>query len=306
MKYENFQLEMSDGKKNVIHQWTPEVEPDFVVVLSHGMAEHALRYEELASFVCENNGAIIIEDHRGHGKTAEINGLPLGDIGKVNFRRCAEDIHEEIVYAKKQFPGAKVVLIGHSFGSFLAQYVIENYGRELDKAILLGTAGPRPFLISGGRILAAIVKLFFGRSHTSMLLHNLTFKPYNAKFKNARTDSDWLSSDTLSVDMFKMDKLCGFVCSTGFMYNMLTLINNIHKPRNLNKISRELPVKLLSGMDDPVGSCGKTVSRLASIYCALGMKDVSIKLYNGARHELLGDKCRYDVINEIISFCKKS
>ena len=50
--------------------WTPELEPEFVVVLSHGMAEHALRYEELASFICENGGAIVIEDHRGHGKTA--------------------------------------------------------------------------------------------------------------------------------------------------------------------------------------------------------------------------------------------
>ncbi len=305
MKYENFQLKMSDGKSNVIHQWIPEVEPDFAVVLSHGMAEHALRYEELASFVCENNGAIIIEDHRGHGKTAEINGLPLGNPGKVNFKRCGEDIHEEILYAKQQFPGAKIVLMGHSYGSFVAQYVIENYGRELDKAILLGTAGPRPFLVGGGKILAGLIKLFFGRDHTSMLLHNITFKPYNAKFKDAKTDSDWLSSDSLSVDIFKMDKMCGFVCSTGFMYNLVALLNYIHKPRNLKKISRELPIKIMCGAEDPVGSFGKTVSRLAAIYCRMGIKDVSIKIYNGIRHELLEDKCRYDAINEIISFCKK-
>ncbi|WP_407399123.1 alpha/beta fold hydrolase [Treponema sp.] len=305
MKYENFQFKMSDGKCNVIHQWTSEVEPDFVVVLSHGMAEHALRYEELASFICENNGAVIIEDHRGHGKTAELNNLPLGNPGNATFKRCAEDIHEEIIYAKEHFPGTKIILIGHSFGSFLAQYVIENYGREIDKAILLGTAGPRPLLISGARFLGFIIKLFFGRDHVSKLLHNLTFKPYNAIFKDAKTDSDWLSSDPLSVDIFKMDRMCGFICSTGFMYNLFALLNNIHKPRNLNKISRELPVKIMSGTDDPVGSCGKTISRLAAIYCGMGIKDVSLKLYNGARHELLNDRCRYDVINEIIAFCRK-
>lgn len=305
MKYENFSLKMSDGNSNVIHMWTPELEPEFVVVLSHGMAEHALRYEELASFICENGGAIVIEDHRGHGKTAELNKMNLGVIGNISYKRCAEDIHEEIVFAKNKFPGSKIILIGHSFGSFLAQYNIENYGKEIDKAILLGTAGSRPLTIAAAKVFGFIVSAFTGRSKNSSLLNKLTFGANNSKIKNPKTDSDWISSDPVSVDIYKMDRMCGFVCSSGFMLNLYRLLGNIHKKRNMKKIPKELPVKIMAGTDDPVGLYGKSVSKLASIYCRNGIRDLSLKLYSGARHELLNDKCRYDVINEIIAYCKK-
>lgn len=305
MKYESFQLKMSDNKSNVIHKWTPETESDFVVLFYHGLAEHALRYEELASFICENNGTILIQDHRGHGKTADVNNTKLGDVGKDTYKRFTEDIHEQINYAKKQFPSAKIILMGHSYGSLLVQYAIENYGREIDKAILLGTAGPRRTIISCASFLGAIIKLFRGSSHYSSFLHKLSISSNNSKFKDTKTEFDWLSSDSSTIDIYMMDKMCGFICSTRFMTNIYALIKNIHKKRNIKKIYKELPIKIMSGKDDAIGLMGKTVSNLASIYCKNGIKEVSLKLYNGARHELLNDKCRYDVINEIISFCKK-
>ena len=142
-------------------------------------------------------------------------------------------------------------------------------------------------------------------SKNSSLLNKLTFGANNSKIKNPKTDSDWISSDPVSVDIYKMDRMCGFVCSSGFMLNLYRLLGNIHKKRNMKKIPKELPVKIMAGTDDPVGLYGKSVSKLASIYCRNGIRDLSLKLYSGARHELLNDKCRYDVINEIIAYCKK-
>lgn len=305
MKYENFELTMSDGNKNSVHQWTSDEKVDFVIVLSHGMAEHGLRYEELASFICENNGALVVEDHRGHGRTAQLNGTPLGWGGKnATFRRYAEDIHENIHYAKNRFPQSKIILAGHSYGSFLAQYVIENYGKEMDKAVLLGTAGPRNVSLFFGRIFGFIVKTICGERKFSKLLNNVAMGSYNDRCENARTGFEWISSDPMTVDLYNMDNLCGFPCSAGFMYNLFKGLINIHSNRNMKKINRDLPVLIMSGTDDPVGSYGKTVKKLAAIYCKNGMKDLHLKLYNGARHELVNEKCRYKVIDELISFCK--
>lgn len=305
MKYENFELEMSDGNKNFIHQWSCDDVVEFVVVFSHGMAEHGLRYEEFASYVCENNGVLIVEDHRGHGKTAALNGVPLGWIcDKGGFFRCAEDIYEEILYAKKKYPGKKIILASHSFGSFVAQYVIENHGQEIDKAILMGTAGPRNALVRGGLLVAALVRAFKGSKYVSPLINELSFGSYNARYKNPRTEFDWISSDPSSVDLYMMDKMCGFDCSCGFMYDLLCGFLNIHSKAGLRKVPSDLPVFICCGKDDPVGSYGKTVKKLADAYRKNGVKDVTLKIYDGMRHELLNDRCRYEVIEELVKFMK--
>ena len=90
-----------------------------------------------------------------------------------------------------------------------------------------------------------IVSAFTGRSKNSSLLNKLTFGANNSKIKNPKTDSDWISSDPVSVDIYKMDRMCGFVCSSGFMLNLYRLLGNIHKKRNMKKIPKELPVKTL-------------------------------------------------------------
>lgn len=306
MKYETFEMTMSDGNKNFIYEWSADENVEFVVVLSHGMAEHGLRYEEFANMLCENNGALIVEDHRGHGKTAAINGMPLGWLAeKDGFKRVADDIHEEILYARKKYEGAKVVLCSHSFGSFIGQYVIENYGKDVDKAIIMGSAGPRKMTVAFAKVLGGIVKFFCGSKHYSKLIHNATFGAYNKKIKSPRTGNDWLSSDPMQVDIYQMDKLCGFVCTCGFMSDLFWGLSVIHKDKNMKKVPKDLPVMIVAGKDDPVGDYGKTVTKLADIYKANGVKKLNFKLYDGARHELLNEKCKYEVIDDIMKFIKE-
>ncbi|MBQ1662461.1 MAG: alpha/beta hydrolase, partial [Treponema sp.] len=72
MIYEKNTLSMSDGNENVIHIWMPEGAVKACVVLSHGMAEHASRYERFATALCERGIALYAEDHRGHGETAAL------------------------------------------------------------------------------------------------------------------------------------------------------------------------------------------------------------------------------------------
>ena len=207
-------------------------------------------------------------------------------------------------YAKKKYPGKKIILASHSFGSFVAQYVIENHGQEIDKAILMGTAGPRNALVRGGLLVAALVRAFKGSKYVSPLINELSFGSYNARYKNPRTEFDWISSDPSSVDLYMMDKMCGFGCSCGFMYDLLCGFLNIHSKAGLRKVPSDLPVFICCGKDDPVGSYGKTVKKLADAYRKNGVKDVTLKIYDGMRHELLNDRCRYEVIEELVKFMK--
>ena len=300
------ELSMSDGNINFVYHWIPE-ETEAVVVLSHGMAEHAARYARFAEFLAKNKIALIAEDHRGHGKTglkAQADGTGmLGFLAdKDGFNRVTEDIHEEVLYAKRLLPEKKVFLLGHSFGSFIAQNAIEKYGSEIDKAVLCGTAGPRPLTVAFANCIGGIIKSFEGAKRQSRFMNLLTFGLSNSKIKNCSTDFDWLSRDKDEVALYIEDELCGFDATNGFLCDIYSGLRQIHKKSNILKIPKDLPVFLVAGTADPVGSYGKTVKKLSDCYKTSGMKNISMRLYEDARHELFNETNRDEVFHDILQF----
>ena len=63
-----------------------------------------------------------------------------------------------------------------------------------------------------------------------------------------------------------------------------------------------LPVLIVSGADDPVGSYGKTVRTLAELYRAAGVRDVALVLYEGGRHEVLNETNGSEVASDILEW----
>lgn len=303
----DFQV-MSDGTQIWVNKWLPDDIENCkaVIQLHHGLSEHSLRYDRLGSVLCENGFALIAYDMRGHGRTAE-NAVKNGKglFGKLadsdGFNRVVEDLHEMIQNDKKEFPGKKVFLLGHSFGSFISQSFIEKYSSEIDGCILCGTAGPMGALITGGCLLSALVKKCMGADHISKLLAKASFGSYNKGIKNQKTDVDWLSKNELNIQMYMDDKWCGTPLTASFFYDMTHGLKQIHKPANIKKISTELPIFFIYGTDDPVGSYGKTIKKLFAIYKKNGIKNLSIKSYEGDRHEIFNeddkDVVEKDVIN---------
>ena len=64
-------------------------------------------------------------------------------------------------------------------------------------------------------------------------------------------------------------------------------------------------VAIFSGALDPVGGAGKLVEKLYKQYVDLGVKDVSIKLYADARHEILNEICRDEVFADFLATIDK-
>jgi alpha-beta hydrolase superfamily lysophospholipase len=301
MKTEEFSFISDDGKSIHIYHWIPQDTPKACIIVAHGLGEHAARYNRFAAALTATGYEVWAPDHRGHGKTAaegEIGWLAERD----GFRRVVEDLKGLADRIQSERPGRKLFLFGHSWGSFLSQGFISLYGGMLAGCILSGTAGDGGPLISVGRAIAGIGCLFKGQRTKSKLLSDMTFGAYNKAFEPSRTPFDWLSRDTAEVDKYIADPLCGFMGSFGLYRDLLAGLQWIHSPAAMASVPKTLPLLMFAGARDPVGAATGTFDWLHDRYKALGVSDLTRKLYQDGRHEALNDTCRDEVTADVVAW----
>ncbi len=295
---------MSDGVSIARYEWRPATQPRAVILIVHGMAEHALRYDSFAKKACDLGIAVFASDHRGHGKTAR-SKADLGFLAdKDGFFRVVEDQRELVAEIRKGYPNIPVIILGHSFGSFVSQNYIENYSDTVSACILSGSAGPNPSL-AFGRFIVNIMCLFLGRRKRSALLDKMSFGSFNDSIENHKTEYDWLSRDEAEVQKYIDDEFCGFSCTTGFYQDLMRGLKKTHSPKEMAKISTKLPVLMISGDADPVSNNGKTLKKLLEIYKNNSLQDVQLKLYEGGRHEILNETNKEEVINDVFAWIEE-
>ncbi len=312
MALKSFSFKTKDNTELWVNRWIPDADdsdnPPKIkasIVFNHGLAEHSLRYDRFGSILAENGYVFNAFDMRGHGKTAEISiQNKTGDFGKLadkdGFNKAVSDVDELIELVSKEYPGVPVILMAHSFGSFIAQSYIENYHGKIAACFLIGTAGPRLALTTSGMIIAKLIKFFCGKNSVVGLLDKLSFGSYNARIENPKSKYEWLSKDEFSCTMYADDQWCGFPLKTSFFCDMTSGLCTIHKKSNMAKIDKTLPIYLLFGSEDPVGSYGKTVKQLADCYKKLGIQNVTVKEYPGDRHEILNETDKEQVEKDIL------
>lgn len=309
MKMNSFSLKMNDGCEIFLNRWEPDTPEDIkgVVQLHHGLAEHSMRYDRLGSVLAENGYVLNAYDMRGHGKTAETAIAKgegrFGQLARKNgFETAVEDLAFIIESLKKDFPDKKIVLLGHSFGSFISQRYIEKYGTKINGCILCGTSGPQIPLAPVGKIVAKIVRAFKGPDATSKFLTKLTFGSYNKHIQNPQTADDWISLNELNRQIYAMDKWCGFPLTVSFFVDITTALSTIHKKKNMKAVPAELPVFFIYGKEDPVGGYGKTIEKLFDIYQKNGVKNLQIKGYENDRHEIFNEDDKETVEKDVLQW----
>lgn len=302
MLSKNFVFNSGDGTKVFVYNWIPDnnVKAKGIVQIAHGMAETAARYEEFAEYLTRNGYIVYANDHRGHGKTAG-NVENLGYLADEDgFHWLVKDVHQLSEIIRKENPDLPLFLLGHSMGSFVTQRYIMLYGSELKGAILSGSNGKQGLILNAGLLLAKNEIKKQGRKAKSYRLNKLTFSSYNKAFKPNRTEFDWLSRDNAEVDKYLKDPFCGTVFTAGFYYDFFKGLKEIEKKDNLSLVPKDLPIYILSGDKDPVGKYGKGIINLFNTYKNYGIKDVTYKLYEGGRHEILNEINRNEVVNDIV------
>ena len=264
----------SDGQTALsAREYLPEGDPVGIVQIVHGIAEHIARYDAFAAFLAEHGYIVVLHDQLGHGKSAP-DEAHLGFFSEENgWEKAVQDIRSLHDKTAAKYPGKPYFIFGHSMGSFLTRTYLIRFRTGLDGAVISGTGHQSPALVSAGKVMSAIDIRRNGPMHKSDFLNKMAFGTYNDKFENPRTSSDWLSRDEAAVDLYNEDPLCGFV-----------------------------PILFVSGDCDPVGEQGRGVIRAYKCFLKAGMKDVTMKLYHGGRHEMLNETNCAEVYEDVLSW----
>lgn len=286
-----------DGKQISYVEWSVD-EPKAVVLIAHGMCEHIMRYERIAESLNNAGYLAVGDDHRGHGSTDEETfGYSDGDM----YHDTLKDMAMLCKIYKEKYPDLKIILFSHSYGSFLSQRFIEEYNEYLDGVILGGSANMKGALPVLGGIVASIGCTFKGKNKPARLLHNMTFETYK---KQLGLDS-FISTIESEAKRYEDDDRCGFVCSYNFYRCFFKGLREIYKKKNLAKLNKNMPMLIISGANDPVGGYSKLTAKLYYLYKEQGVKDVTLKLYDGVLHEFLNDVSKDESTRDIIEFCDK-
>ena len=250
-----------------VTRWAIEA-PRAVVHIAHGLGEHAARYGRLGAALNSAGYTVYADDHRGHGRTGEAMG-GLGPLGPRGMLGTIDAVHAVSEFAQSQHPGVPFVLLGHSWGSLLAQKCALRWGRELQGLVLTGTRlmmPPFPDMTS-----------------------------FNAGFEPAATPYDWLSRDAAEVAKYVADPWCGF--SPDFPNEEMVLLGG----PPTDAIPASLPILVMNGAVDPVGGEGSGAA-LVDAYRAVGVEDVTYLCYPDARHEVFNETNRDEVTADLIAW----
>jgi alpha-beta hydrolase superfamily lysophospholipase len=260
-----------DGVTIYVYRWRPEGTPRGVVHVAHGMGEHARRYDPVAEALVHAGFAVYADDHRASGRTgAEAHSL--GQLGPRGMAGALDALHAVTEFAAAQEPGLPVILLGHSWGSMLAQREADRWGAELAGLILSGSTlmVPEYLGVLGG--------------------------DPNGPFEPAATPYDWLSRDAAEVRKYIDDPWCGF--EVAFEVPLLMELAGAPQP----SLPSSLPVLVVNGSQDAVGGFSGGGAALAKAYQGLGLSDVTCLGYEGGRHELFNETNRDEVFADLAAW----
>ncbi len=293
------ELNTFDNKINTVCIWDEVEHPIGAVVISHGMAEHAARYDDFASVLNKNGYVVLGDNHRGHKYNPDgARGIVDGD----SFHNTVEDALTVVEYAKKTY-GVEVLLLGHSYGSFVSQRFLELHSDAIKGCILSGTAYMKGALIAAGCAIAALQESFVGGEKTGYLIDKMSFGAYNKPFESQGQQFAWLSRDKEQVAKYENDEYCGYPLSIGYYHSFFKGVLAMYGDA-VDTIRKELPILIAVGADDPVSNKAVLATKLYNFYNQKGL-NVEYKVYENARHEILNEINNQEVYQDFLNFINK-
>lgn len=304
MKKYTEKIASTDSKNNLnVIIWETEKEPIGVLQIVHGMAEYIDRYDNFAKYMTEHGFNVIGHDHLGHGHSVS-DERDYGFFAEENGDKIIiEDMHSVTQYAREKWEELPNFILGHSMGSFCLRQYLTKYSNDVFGAIIMGTGWIPSTAALLGKTIATNTCKSKGSHTVNPLLIKLTLEPYNKPFAPARTNCDWLSRDEKQVDLYVNDKLCGFDFTAGAYKDFFTVLEKIAKNRQLIGMRKSLPILITSGSVDPVGG-KKACEKLNAQYKRCGIDDVTLKLWENDRHEILNEFDKSDVYDYICTWLK--
>ncbi|MFR9806421.1 alpha/beta hydrolase [Pseudonocardia sp. RS010] len=234
--------------------WLPDADATGVVLVSHGLGEHAGRYAALAGTLTADGWAVYVPDHAGHGLSAgrRVDGGPANWVPDLDVVRR---------HAAARHPGRPVILLGHSMGGLIAlRYAAAH------RAALAGLVLSAPAL-SKQAVPARLVPVL-----TALARVAPTLRP-------AGIDVADLSKDPDVVAAYRADPLVHHGHPT---LRLGAAMFDAMDEALASAADLRLPVLLQHGVDDRI----TTVETSRSLAAALGSEDLTVEFYDGLWHEI--------------------
>ncbi|KAA0234498.1 MAG: lysophospholipase [Actinobacteria bacterium] len=252
----------------------PGARADVVVV--HGYAEHAGRYEHVAAALVGAGFSAHALDQRGHGRS----GGSLGEID--SWARLVGDLESFISSVRSsQETKRPLFLVGHSMGALATATVLARRRVEVDAAVMSGI--PLVQKVETSPLVIPLMKLM------SRVTPRL---PITA------LEADYISRDPDVVEAYVSDPFVyrgkinartgtGILAATDWLRNHLGDIDQ--------------PVLFLCGTDDKLTAAeGSTIA-----YEGVASSDKNIERYEGLYHEVFNEPERETVLSDMLSWLEK-
>ena len=310
MKSSTFTFKDKDDIEIFVYKWEPDTPAKAVVQIVHGLAEHAKRYSRVAEALCNDGYLCYANDARGHGRTAgDLTEKTLagnaGVLGPNGWRGVVNDLHELTNIIKKERPDLPIFLIGHSWGAMLSQDYIQDWGNELKGVILSGTNGKvRALVVKAGKLILKSEIKKLGPTEPSQKMHDMNFKSNNHDWDldEGATGFEWLTRDKEEMQKYIDDPWCGFVSPANLWLEFLYGFEKIYDSKQEKTIPKDLPIHFISGSLCVIGNKTKSVKAMIDRLNKYGIKDVTYKFYQDARHEIFNEINRDEVFKDVINW----
>ena len=281
----------------IVMESTAESSPKGILQIVHGMAEHKERYLPFMEYLSENGYACAVADVRGHGKSI----VSQEDLGYFYGGR-AEEVTEDVLILNRllheHYPGIPVYLLGHSLGALIVRWYLHDYSNTINGLIVSGNPGYSP-AAKMGKALCGMLARIKGGKKVSSLVHNMVIGPFNKAYKN-EGESSWISSDPETVKAYRDDPLCGFPLTIDGYACLMDLMIKDNDAKRWNLPSSEIPVVFLSGSEDVCMGGEVSLNDAAAIISKGGFPNTRIRIFEGMRHEILNEKGKRGVFEEIL------
>ncbi len=302
----NFTFLSNDGK-TAVHalKWTPDSgEFKAILQISHGMVEFIERYAPFAEFLTTKGYMVVGHDHIGHGQSVASQD-DWGYFCEGNPSDIViEDMHKLRTLVQEDNPEVPYFMLGHSMGSFMLRKYLAVHNDNLRGAIIMGTGFIPENMTSLALKLTGIVGKIRGSRHRSKLIQSLAF---GADYKGfdmtgEQPENSWLTKDVDIVKAYYNEPRCTYMFTVNGYKGLFEAVNFSCNPENAAKIPKKLPLFIVSGAQDPVGGLGKGVKDVYDMYKAANIQDLTYKLYENDRHEILNETDKEVVFEDILAW----
>lgn len=295
---------LSKDGKTTIHavKWVPENGTyKAILQITHGMVEFIERYRDFAEYMNGQGFLVVGHDHLGHG--ASVTSQEEWGYFAENHPSdiLVEDMHQLRCIVQKENPGIPYFMLGHSMGSYMLRKYLCIHNEGLSGAVIMGTGCVPDQTTKLGLTLLKVIAAFRGWHYRSKFMQSMSYsKPYK-KYDLYGKDyaNSWLSKNVDNVKWYYAEPRCTFMFTLNGYQGLMEAVLYSNQMENIQKTPKKLPLFFVSGAEDPVGDLGEGVKKVYNMYQEAGLLDITYKLYENDRHEILNETDHQQVFLDI-------